>query len=155
MHNFILQVDAQPIDKEEYVDAMDLFEEQLQGIADYADDVSDTEAQEIAKSIIEHEFGFELTDGSFAITDLVKQARLTASFMAVQEFIDKLQAIGLEEFLARFDDWYWSDKFESATKGNTGTYIYFDGILYKPLQFIRIAEPDRRYYVGGVVDYHW
>ena len=155
MHSFILQVDTQPIDKEEYVDAMDLFEEQLQGIADYADDVGATEAQAIAKSIIEHEFGSELTDGSFAITDLVKQARLTASFMAVQEFIDKLQAIGAEEFRTQFDCWYWQYKFESAIKGDTGTYIYYDGILYKPLQFIRLAQPDQRYYVGGVVDYHW
>lgn len=152
MFDLILQVATQPIDTDDYISPDEIALE-LHGTTGGAWNVGETEGEEIAASIIARELYAELTDRSFVITEMAKESRLMASYYEMREWIDKLDSLSPQTFMTKGDDIaYWMNHVERALNADTGNYIYYEGVPYTTLQFMRIAQPGRRYYVGAVID---
>ena len=159
MHSRIFQITTEYVQKEEYISESDFWEHWFVGnIADYVSDDVDR-AEEILnlrqyfESMKVAEFS---EDNSFKLLTDGKVKYFKTEFKRFSESVKKAADVNLEEFAsgAKCEDLVFNIKSSYCDK--FGWYVSSEEFGTIPMdEFIRSAEPGKRYYIGGVLDYHW
>ena len=161
MHSRIYQITTAPITPEEYLTDNDFYEHWFIGsIADYVDDDINREYELscFRESLEESKVAVFSSDDSFTILPDGKEAYFNGAYRSFMEVIKKATAVSLAEFSGTCDNDCASltYKIKSSFCEEFGPYVSSDEFDTIPLdEFIRDAVPGERYYIGGILDYHW
>lgn len=152
MHSRIFQVSMNPINKGEYICEGDYYEHWFtREIADYvSDDCSrDGSIDWLGGDARGYIIGKD-DNGEYLI--ITSKEEYFAN--AYENFMNELNKIGkptLKEFVNGIDLWY----LKNANEDRFGFYIDADGELMTFDAFVRRCIINEKYYIGGVVDYHF
>lgn len=161
MHSWIIQVSNQPIKKEDYI-TEDLFYDGFVGnIADYVNKLNDEEATYFKNNIGQIE-GLKVDGRAFSVVD--KDKFFEKRYKEFTSSVEKLSNVTFEEFkndpnYSVYTNVLWTmDAYEDEY--GIYVYLYIDGgcYSYMPLsKFIRryVKSPREKWYIGGVIDYHF
>lgn len=168
MHSTIFEISEAPIDLDERLDSTDfLIDFGDVFLHDIADSVGDLD-EEDEKSRVSNLFGKLGKETGVSFQGWVEGG--CAGFTLHEDFPEKYFKSGYERFSRRFekirtnlsletfskggfwgDLWALSDIYENKHE----TYVVFKGELCPLNSFLRnCAEPGKKYYIGGVLDYH-
>jgi hypothetical protein len=159
-HERIYQITTKPLSSDEYITEFDFIEHWFIGtIADYVTsrDVDRNEKiQNLRNSLEEKQVVVFESDDSFILLPGGKEKYFQNEFKKFTEAAKKAANITLEEFagssyaaeIVRHISTSFCEKFGNYVSSNEFDTIPFD-------RFIREAEIGTRYYINGVIDYHW
>lgn len=158
MHSRIFQLSANPIEEVDYIVESDYYDHWFTNqIADYVDGDCDRDASiEWLKNCSK---GYEIiqdNNGNYILVVSRKEKYFENSY---DEFMSELQKIGtptIEQFVSGIDLWRFKNAYEDKfafyvdlhQEGYGGGLMTFDS-------FIRHCNVGTKYYVGGVIDYHF
>lgn len=163
MHSRIFQITTNPVPKENYITTSD-FEDHwfTDSIADYVSDDNDR-AEDIKwlRSFLEHKktVAFDESDSSFEILSHGREAYFAHAYADFTAARGETMGLGLPEFascgeVTDFSMLLW--RMNNAFCSKYDFYVTLDEVGTIPLdKFIRQAETGTRYYIGGVLDYHF
>lgn len=152
MHSRIFQVSMEPINEGEYIAEDDYYEHWFtREWADYVSDDCDRNSgiewlNSCAKGYTVDEDG----NGKYLIVTS-KERYFANAYERFTEALDKIGKPTLEEFANGIDLWYLKNAYEDKC----GFYIDADGELMTFDSFIRRCVINEKYYIGGVLDYHF
>lgn len=153
MHSRIFQVSDAPFEREDYITECDYYDHWFtREIADYVNDDCNRE-DDIAwlkESVKGFEFGKDDSGEYFIVTDKVKY--FEEAFYRFKDAIDKIKDCTIDEFVnGIYGMWDLKDSYDDKY----GFYIDNDGDMESLDGFIRGCFADKKYYIGGTVDYHF
>ena len=153
MHSRIFQVSDASFEKEDYITGCDYYDHWFtREIADYVNDDCNRE-DDIAwlkESVKGFEFGKDDSGEYFIVTDKVKY--FEEAFYRFKDAIDKIKDCTIDEFVnGIYGMWDLKDSYDDKY----GFYIDNDGDMESLDGFIRECFADKKYYIGGTVDYHF
>lgn len=155
MHSRIIQISKEKIDKDDYIEESDYWDNFVGPIADYVSEDTDRDGDiewfvEILKDSIE----YNKDEESFTIKDRKKYfERSYDKFMKILNEIS--DTMTLDKYMSPCDTVIYSLK--STYDDKFGFYIDDKG-EYHGLStldnFMRYAEDGQKFYIGGTMDYH-
>lgn len=152
--NPIIQITKQRIESDEYITEEYYYDGFVGTIADYVDDEIDRDKGiEVFKQELGSAASFDTVD-SFKIAD--KKAFFRGKFMQFQECLRIMNIYTLDQFSGDIPsdielDFY---KLKKSYAYEFGTYIDFEGDTLTLDKFLRNADTNATYYIGGIVNYH-
>lgn len=164
MHSKIIEIVGgldKPIRKKDWAKATDLPEHFVGGIADYTDDVSDKQAKEVKDSFVQYFGDHCVREGNWITFDV--EAKKMNEEGRYRDFIEKAKAVAALSFdtfcglgdTAVMDHLIW----ELNDKYNDQFSLYIFNSAEEDLltfdEWKRKLQPGERYFMGGVMDYHW
>ena len=164
MHSKVIEIVGgldKPISKKKWAKAARLPEHFVGGIADYTDDISDKEAEEIKDSFVRCFGEHCVREGNWLTFDA--EAKKVNEEERYREFIEKAKAVAALSFdafcglgdIGSMDHLIWelNDKYNDQFS----LYIFNskDEELLTFDEWKRRLTPGERYFMGGVMDYHW
>ena len=165
MHSRIYQIGSTPIEKEDYINESDFYENSFVGeVADYVNDSTDrADDLDWLKSYCGDDKGItiDIENGTIVIND--KRKYFSEIFDKFKELLNKLSEEATLEAFARLDKSYWGlsstlyDLDCTANGDKFGFYVYDmddNGYITRFDEFLRYAEEGKTYYFGGTIDYH-
>lgn len=154
MHSRIFQVSANPINETDYIDECHYWEHWFTNeIADYVANSTDRDGDiewlmDCVKGIIISED----ENGKFLIvTD--KEKYFKNSFENFQKAINKVSKYTIDDFIQNSSYEIW--KIKNSYENRFGFYIDCNYDLMSLDRFIRLSPINKKYYIGGTVDYHY
>lgn len=160
MYNNIYQVGEKPIPKEEYLTEYNLYDLQLTNIADHIEvsDNPDFQIEQLGKWLSQNHLGIvEENRIVLSSEDRLQSEYFKCRYRKFKEIIKRLNSITDEQFARNFDE-ILELLFQASQQISD---VYEDYICWgskTPIpisEFIRKAEPDTPYYIGGVCEYHY
>lgn len=159
MHSRIFQVSLSPINKSNYIIESDYWDHWfLNEIADYVAESNDrNEDIEWLKNCYKEkgiEFGADNNGEYFIVKS--KQAYFKQQFNKFMETIDKIKNYTLDNFAQGFHEmWLLKNAYEEKF----GAFYVDIGIdededLMSFDSFVRMCTIEKKYYIGGTMDYH-
>lgn len=150
-----------PIQKCEWAKTTDLPEHFIGDIADYTDDISGRRAEEIKESFVQSFDGHCVRNGNWITFDA--EAKKVGREDRYREFIEKakaIAAISFDEFCgfgntAAMDHLMWELNDRYSDKFSLYIYDSKESVLLTIDDWKRKLQPGERYFMGGVMDYHW
>lgn len=154
MHEIIIQLEEEPLkSKEEYVSAVEFYEDFIGQVADYvSDDVDrDEEIKYFVKEIEKYGISYDKEKQSIVFLQGFKERYFAERFFKLKEAVKNLT---LEEF-AKDSSKAWG--LTQLIKKKYGTYVYSNDSSWMTFDdFVRDQlEEEKTYYIGGIVDYHF
>ena len=153
MHSRIFQVDTKPISDYDYIEEDNYFDHWfLNQIADYVSDDYDRDAS--IEWLAECANGCEIDhdNNGYYLVVCDKEAYFKNKYDMFVGALNKLGIPTIDQFVNGIDMW----QFESAYDDKFGFYIdSSDFGLITLDEFIRRSNELDKYYIGGVVDYHF
>lgn len=156
MYSKIFQLEETPISEDEYITGLNAeYEWFKNSVADFTEITNRKDTINNLKLL--SEFGVQVDtnmNGAFLrVTD--KEEYFKWDYKFYQRRLKKALNLSFEDFCRTDkadDDIYnicstYEDKF--------GNYVLFDGILCTFRYFIRTRELNKKYYIGGVLKYHY
>jgi oligoribonuclease NrnB/cAMP/cGMP phosphodiesterase (DHH superfamily) len=149
MHSRIFQLSDEKIKKNNYVRASDFYEDSFIGsVADYVSD--DIDRKEDIKWLMERlkPYGAILNkkEESIFFPKGFKKKYFSKKFEELKKMVNEMT---LEEFI----DGITAYKLEQIIESKFDFYIYIEYL--QPLDdFVRGLEEGKKYYIGGIVNYH-
>lgn len=154
MHSRIFQVSTNPINKIDYIDESHYWDHWfLNEVADYVDNSADRDDD--IEWLMEYGKGIIISEdehGKFLIvTD--KEKYFKNAFENFQEAINKVSKYTIDDFIqgSSYEIWLIKDSYEDRF----GFYIDYDNGLMPLDKFVRLSTINKKYYIGGTVDYHF
>lgn len=152
MHSRIFQVSMEPINEEEYICEGDYYEHWFtREIADYVSD--DCNREKDIEWLTEIANGYIVSKDDYGeyliVTD--KKEYFSENYKQFIKALDEIGTPTLEEFVNGIDLW----DLRTAHEDRFGFYIDADGELMTFNKFIRKCVVNAKYYIGGIVDYHY
>lgn len=153
-HSRIFQVSSEPISKEEYIGSYSYDYDHwfIVDIADYVSDECDRseDIEKLKHHIRGGQFGAD-DDGEYFIV-ISKEQYFEGKFEYFKNALDRLKECTLKDFVEGCPNIYllqslYNDKFHY--------YIEYDGDMMTIDTFIRCCTLNKKYYIGGTVDYHY
>lgn len=159
MHSRIFQITTSRVPEDEYISESDFCEHPFIGsIADHVDGNVDRneELQNLRQFLTDTKTAVFGKENSFALLPNGKAEYFKYAFDRFIKAVNKACGINLTDFAT--DDECSNLVFEikSSYCDEFGWYVSseeFDTITFD--QFIRLAEPDKQYYIGGILNYRW
>lgn len=155
MHSDIIELGYNPIKKDEWVEESSFYGDFVGTIADYVYDTKESDRIERIRYFVQ-------TMGSEEIIIFdEKTESITFSESAIgiyfknayNEFMDLASSMTLSDFANSDLKPY---KLSKLTERKYDYYIFMDGMYHTLDDFMRfIVEPNKSYYFGGVVGYHY
>lgn len=156
MHASIIQLFEEKVDRNNFISEEDFYDSSFVGvIADYVQDVTDKERENLVKDFLEMcaEKGAEVGDDYVIFTKEFKENHFRHNFNKLKELMEKAS---LDDFI---NDRMFAYNLQMYVEDRFDTYIYEGdrGLSYPKSfdSFVREVEVGLKYYVGGVVDYHY
>lgn len=164
MYEEIIQVSENPLKNSDYIDTSYYDEDHwfLKEVADYVAESNrglDIRAFESCMVKYGFEFGKDEFGQYFTIADKVRYFK--ESYKAFKKHLASLQEVTLESFSeynpatesSLFNLMYsYEDKFSIYI--HDSTYAQENSILIPIDEFVRLSKPNKKYYIGGTLDYH-
>lgn len=157
MHDRIFQITAEPIPEDNYITEVDFWDHWFVGaVADYVSNDADREEEiELLRKTLEKtQIAAFKEDDSFILLPNAKKTYFRDAYIRFIRAVGAVISATLEEFMAKeiSDKMFainqsFSDKFGKYVSSDEFGTVTFD-------EFMRKAEIGKRYYIGGVVDYH-
>ena len=160
MHSRIFQITTNPVQDEDYISEYGFFEHWFVGaIADYVNAHND-QAEDIKylRSWLEANkvAAFDESGDSFTVLPGGREAYFTRAYDTFVAARAKTFSMSLSDFASagEFGGAMWqmsnsfNDKFAYYVSSDEFDTISFD-------EFIRSSETEKRYYIGGTLDYHF
>lgn len=160
MHDVIYQITSTPVSKEDYITESYFYEHWfLNSVADSVNEQLDRdESISGLKEWLEH-FGsckFDEKTASFTLHTGFQEAYFKDKFAEFQKNLQQLEKVSLQEFChnnSLVDGLLFklqstlADKFRSYVSSEEFETVTLD-------EFIRSAQMNKTYFIGGVLDYH-
>lgn len=153
MHSRIFQVSKDFIEREDYIDESYYYDHWFVGqIADYVIDSDRAgDLDWLASCARGYEVGIDELGEYLMITN--KEIYFTTKFALFTESLNKAKEWTLADFAngTTIADWW---RVQHSYEEKYGFYIECDNELITLDTFIRYADVNTKYYLGGTVDYH-
>lgn len=148
MHCKIFELSKKPIknriNEDTFMDGDDSF---VGSIADYVQDIDDTYEDAIKALLYELGASAIYNKEENSITIVHKNMFLKVNF-------DKFKELTKDATYEQFNDWYWVSQVQNCLTDKYGTYIYYN--YPKPIDdFMREVKDGDKFYIGGILDYHY
>lgn len=159
MHGTIYQITTVPVEIDDYISEYDFYEHWFVGsIADYvAGDLNrGYELSCFRKSLENIGVATFTDDESFTILPNGKTTWFQGQHKGFIAAAKKASELRLEEFSSVGDNDMLVFEIQSSFCDEFGPYVSSEEFDTIPLdKFIRNCKPGEKYYIGGVLDYHW
>jgi hypothetical protein len=158
-HSRIFQITSAPVAPDDYISENDFCEHWFTNtVADYVN--GDGNREDDVKWLRDWLEGlgavYFVEDDSFIVLQYGKEAYFEKAYEAFITVRRKTTELSLSEFAAGSDFASLMYQLQSAFCDKYSFYVSSDEFDTIPFdEFIRCAEPDRRYYIGGTLDYHY
>jgi len=150
MHSRIIQLSEEPLHKDDFITESDFYESFVGSVDDYVADIDDSEREEDIKWLMSclEPYGVKLDKEEESIVfpkgfkqryfeERFKKFKETVNGMTLNDFCDSIKAWQLSQIIEKKFDFY--------------IYVSYP----QPLDdFIRDLEEEKKYFIGGIVDYH-
>ena len=154
MHSRIFQVSTNPINETDYIDECCYWDHWfINEVADYVANSTDRDGD--IEWLMEYSKGIIISEdenGKFLIvTD--KEKYFKNAFENFQEAINKVSKYTIDDFIqsSSYEIWKIKDSYENMF----GFYIDCNDDLMSLDRFVRLSPINKKYYIGGTVDYHF
>lgn len=154
MHSRIFQVSTNPINETDYIDECCYWDHWfINEVADYVANSTDRDGD--IEWLMEYSKGIIISEdenGKFLIiTD--KEKYFKNAFENFQEAINKVSKYTIDDFIqsSSYEIWKIKDSYENMF----GFYIDCNDDLMSLDRFVRLSPINKKYYIGGTVDYHY
>lgn len=153
MHSKIIQLEDEPIPENRFVTVSDIPDWFVSGIADYVIKVDDVDIVKTVTQVFDRNgIRFDPDNRTVTFTDT---EYFQEKFIRFKEILTQIQS---KLTLGWFSHNMGVEMAELGVMYNNrfGDYIYHDRMLHTLDEFVRNhADRDTRYYVGGILDYHY
>lgn len=160
MHSRIFQIESSPVDVEDRICEDSIPEWFTNSIADYVSDVSAENRDEEFEWLMSSNFGRVCTrDGDTLTFKIDIGDYFDEYFEKFKKAVDTLSKIDFNQFVTQSTGYSNLDSamysLKESYSDQFGFYVWHDDELYTMQQWMRTVEPLGKYYLGGVVDYHF
>lgn len=158
MHSRIFQLEFNPVEEFDLLSEETIYDLNswfLDIIGDYVD--SDTDREEDIEWLLRYlsslsdRFKFDEEQGTITFFEGFKEDYFRDRYNKMKEAVEKItlkEFAGVEGQLNLFD-------IMTAIEDRFGFYVYHEGVLQNMDSFVRLLEPNRPYYFGATLDYHY
>ena len=159
MHSRIYQITTEPVPADEHLSESYFCEHWFVGsIADYVAGGLNhgLEIDCFKESLVKSRVAFFHSDDCFSILPRGKETYFRHTFADFSDAVKKAASVSLEDFAGNGECSSLVYRIKNSFCDKFGPYVSSDEFDTIPLdEFIRDAEPGKRYYIGGILDYHW
>lgn len=159
MHSRIYQITTSPVPSQEYLSENYFSDHWFVGsVADYVsgDLNRDNEIAGFKKSLTENKVALFHDSDCFSILPEGKESYFKNAYEQFNKAAKKAASVSLEAFAASDECSSLVYVINGSFCEKFGLYVSSDEFETIPLdEFIRYAEPEERYYIGNVLDYHY
>lgn len=159
MHSRIYQITTDPVPADEYLSEGYFYEHWFVGsIADYVAGglKRESEIDSFKELLVKRTVAVFHGDDCFSILPHGKEAYFRYAYADFNDAVKKAASISLEDFAGNGECSSLVYRIKNSFCDKFGPYVSSDEFDTIPLDdFIRDAELGKRYYIGGILDYHW
>lgn len=152
MHSMIIQFSLSPIYEDDYMTEDDFIDNGFVGwIADYVN--SDIDRDDYIQWFLDfvEPYGIEYNSEDQSVIFLPGFKRKYFE-ERLQKLKDYVQNLSIESFAS---DIFVSSDIQKLVEDEFGFYVYEDGDLMPFDYFVRTLSEGQKYFIGGVLDYHF
>lgn len=157
MHNYIIQLEPNPIHVEEFINVLDIPKWFVNSIADYVIDV-DYLDDAFANILEGWNTQYVLSHDARVVTfgPNFKKEHFKDKHQRLLNLISDLDGVPmtLDDFCNCGTAWHLKNEFDEIITDEYGLWVFTGDDIIPFDRFVRTMEPERSYYVGNILDYH-
>ena len=143
----IIQISDEPIDKDDYIEENEFYENWFVGaIADY---VSDLDVEESVSDWLNSDI-YDVADNTITIKD--KGTYFKPRFERFKTECERAMSMSFDDFSDYSSDIY---NLKESYDDKYGIYFYYGDELWTQSRFLRNFKNGEKFYTGGMIRYHY